>query len=74
MRAAAEACDIDEHVDTELMQLPSIPPATLHVSGAHQRALIFPLYATRPPPDGPLEDADGTDEDDSYDWYAHHTP
>ena len=67
IRAAAASCDIDEHKDTELERLPAVPPAALQLSET-TRALIYPLYATRPPPEGPLEDADMTDEDDTYDW------
>ena len=66
IRAAAEACDIEEHIDTELERMPAVPPAALQLEAG--RALIFPLYATRPPPEGPLEDADVTDEEDTYDW------
>ena len=66
-RTAAETCDIEEHVETELERLPAVPPAAMHLSET-KRALIYPLYATRPPPEGSLEDADLTDEEDSYDW------
>ena len=65
LRAAAETCDIDVD-DDELELMPAVPPATLHLSET-TRALIYPLYSTRPPP-GALEDADVTDEEDSYDW------
>ena len=45
----------------------AVPPAALHLSEkAH--ALVWPLYATQPPPPGALEDADMTDEEDQYDW------
>ena len=56
--------------DTELERLPAIPPAALHIgeTGEASFALIHPLYAARPPPPGALEDADLTDDEDSYDW------
>ena len=59
-----------KEVEAELEARPDgavVPPAALHLSEA-AHALIYPLYATRPPPEGPLEDADMTDEDDTYDW------
>jgi G3E family GTPase len=32
---------------------------------------VYAMYATHPPPDGPLEDADMEDEEESlYDWYT----
>ena len=71
IRAAAEFCDIaDEWKDSELGALPSIPPVALHLDEEATAALVYPLCALRPPPDGPLEDADLTDEDDTYDWYT----
>jgi hypothetical protein len=54
--------------DTELVRLPAVPPAALHLS-EREHALVYPLYAGQPPPAGtPLEDADLTDEEDTYDW------
>jgi len=32
---------------------------------------LYPLYATEPPVDGPLEDADMEDEESPYDWYLY---
>jgi len=73
-RAAAENCDIaDEWRHSELESLPAVPPAALHLGDEWpitRHALIYALYAARPPPPGPLEDADLTDEDDTYDWYT----
>ncbi len=31
---------------------------------------LLPVYATAPPPDGPLEDQDMEDEETTYDWYT----
>ena len=31
---------------------------------------LYPLYASRPPPPGPLEDQDQSDDEDLYDWYT----
>jgi G3E family GTPase len=77
IRAAAEHCDIDEWKDTELEKMPQVQPAVLYLGGAgegpqeqQQQALVYPLYAARPPPPGALEDADLTDDDDTYDWYT----
>ena len=78
LRAAVEFCDIaEEYKDTELERMPAVPPAALHLSekegggaGEAGHALIYPLYAARPPPPGALEDADLTDDEDLYDWYT----
>ena len=64
-----EQCDIED-MDAELQQLPSVPPAALHLRDEKGgRALIYPLYAMHAPR-GMLEDADVEDEEDSYDWYT----
>ena len=73
VRAASEYCDIDGQAEVELLR--HIPPVTLYmdVNGPqHEQrcVLVYALYAVQPPPDGPLEDADLTDDDDIYDWYT----
>ena len=71
VRAASEYCDIDGPAELEV--LPHIPPAVLYLEGRHSErryVLVHVFYARQPPPDGPLEDADLTDEDDLYDWYT----
>lgn len=72
VRAVADACDIDGQ--TEVVQLPGVPPVPLYgpAAGLPSGAVaqIHLLYACRGPPPGPLEDADATDEDDFYDWYT----
>lgn len=65
MRAACEFCDI---VEEELEDLPDIPPIAMYRSGCMTQIFVF--KASRPPPPGPLEDADMSDEEDYYDWYT----
>lgn len=70
MRAASRYCDIDGQAELEV--LPHIPPAALYVDGPQSErlcVLVYALYSVQPPQQGPLEDADLTDEDDLYDWY-----
>lgn len=67
VRAASEFCEIEG--STELLTLPQIPPAALYLSEG-RRAIIYPLYASHPPPPGALEEADLTDDEDLYDWYT----
>ena len=71
IRAASEHCDIEEVVENirELERVSEVAPASLYLEDG-QHALIYVLYAARPPPPGALEDADLTDEDDLYDWYT----
>ena len=68
-RAASEFCDIEQYVDSELLPLPSIPPVCMYRPDGVQ-VLVYAYYAARPPPEGPLEDADEEDDEDLYDWYT----
>ena len=48
-----------------------VPPATVYgPAGRRIVVQLVPLYATSPPPDGPLEDADIEDDETEYDWYT----
>jgi G3E family GTPase len=71
IRSIVEYCDVEAD---EVVPLPCIAP--IHVYGPRHRPgvliTLYPLYARQPPPDGPLEDQDMEDEDDSlYDWYTY---
>lgn len=65
LRAASEHCDIEGSEELELLPL---PPAAMYLDG--RCVHVHALYAVHPPPDGPLEEADITDEEDLYDWYT----
>ena len=57
---------------TEVRPLPEVPPVELftHQSNKPTRIQLYALYATQPPPDGALEEADMEDDETSYDWYT----
>jgi len=65
-RAAADLCDIDG--DAELELLSAVPPVAVYEHG--RCVQVFCFKAVHPPPDGPLEDADVSDDEDLYDWYT----
>eukprot|EP00930_Biecheleria_cincta_P057491 TRINITY_DN43425_c0_g1_i1.p1 TRINITY_DN43425_c0_g1~~TRINITY_DN43425_c0_g1_i1.p1 ORF type:complete len:944 (+),score=161.70 TRINITY_DN43425_c0_g1_i1:280-2832(+) len=66
-RAVEELCGgVDP--STELELLTSVPPLALLQGGQCIKLVCF--KAVHPPPPGPLEDADISDEEDSYDWYT----
>jgi G3E family GTPase/ADP-ribose pyrophosphatase YjhB (NUDIX family) len=70
IRALEEFTEVEA---TEVTALPLIPPVALYAP--NQRSMLvhlYPLYATEPPPDGPLEEADMEDEETPYDWYTYH--
>ena len=61
-------CDIDS--ESEIVKLaPEMPPVALYHSPSCRTDVYF-FYAARPPPPGPLEDADLEDDEDLYDWYT----
>ena len=53
----------------EVQSLPNVLPVSVYEAGPRHVRLV-PLYATAPPPDGPLEDADMEDDETPYDWYT----
>lgn len=58
---------------TEVEILPDVPPVeifTQQKASKPVRIQLWAFYATSPPPDGPLEDADMEDDEDPYDWYT----
>jgi len=67
IRAASELCDIDG--PAEVVALPAIPPAVVYRPDG-RRVWVHALYAARPPPPGPLENQDQSDDEDVYDWYT----
>ena len=64
--ALSTCCDVD---DDEVIALP-ISPVFLYRSCGGVTTVHF-FRARHPPPDGPLEDADLSDDEDSYDWYLY---
>lgn len=68
IRAAVEFTEVDA---TEMRVLPNVLPVAIYAPNGRQILIeLHPLYATEPPPDGPLEDADMEDAESPYDWYT----
>ena len=68
IRAAVEFTEVDA---TEMSVLPNVLPVAIYApNGRSIFVELHPLYATEPPPDGPLEDADLEDAESPYDWYT----
>lgn len=66
-RAVEELCGgVDPQTELEL--LTAVPPVALLAGGQCMKLVCF--KAVHPPPPGPLEDADISDDEDSYDWYT----
>ena len=67
-RALVEWCDIEAD-DNEVRHLDFLPPLALFRSGGGM-TFVHVFEAVNPPPEGPLEDADLSDDEDYYDWYT----
>ena len=77
LRAVVKFTEVEAH--EEVYALPWIPPVAAYyhtnpkkkTTSARPKKVvyIYPLYATNPPPDGPLEEADMEDDETPYDWY-----
>jgi G3E family GTPase len=68
IRAVVEFTEVEA---TEVRELPHIPPVAVYAPNKRPILMhLYPLYATSPPPDGPLEDADMEDDETPYDWYT----
>eukprot|EP00804_Cyclotella_cryptica_P028439 CCRYP_014210-RA/>CCRYP_014210-RA protein AED:0.01 eAED:0.01 QI:37/1/1/1/1/1/2/89/956 len=68
IRAAVEFTEVDA---TEMKVLPNVLPVAIYAPNDSPIFVeLHPLYATEPPPDGPLEDADIEDDESPYDWYT----
>ena len=65
VRATSELCDIEGAA--EVLPMPGIPPSVIYRADG-SRVWMYVLYAARPPPEGPLEDQDMSDDEDLYDW------
>jgi len=67
IRSIVEHCQVEAE---EVRVLPHLP--SLHLYDVTRRVLVqvLCLYATEPPPPGPLEDADMEDDETPYDWYT----
>ncbi|KAJ8611368.1 hypothetical protein CTAYLR_006478 [Chrysophaeum taylorii] len=66
LRAFATRCDVDEDDVSSLDG--KVAPLLLYHSGL---TTVHFFEARDPPPEGPLEDADLSDDDDAYDWYTY---
>ncbi|KAL7470575.1 hypothetical protein ACHAXS_010822 [Conticribra weissflogii] len=68
IRAVVEFTGVDA---TEVKGLPLILPIPVYLPNGRPILMdLLPVYATAPPPDGPLEDQDMEDEETTYDWYT----
>lgn len=68
IRAFVELAEVDA---TEVRELKNVVPVSIYAPSDRPILVqLYALYATSPPPDGPLEDADIEDEEDPYDWYT----
>jgi len=69
IRAVVEYTQVDAN---EVKILPHVLPVAVYAPNGRSIIVhLYPLYATEPPPDGPLEDADMLDEEYSYDWFSY---
>ena len=69
VRTVSQFCGIDG--ETEVKAVLNMPPVNIYMPAGRPVVLtMYALYASQPPPDGPLEDQDIEDEDDAYDWYT----
>ncbi|KAL7576709.1 hypothetical protein ACA910_005633 [Epithemia clementina (nom. ined.)] len=68
IRAVVEQVEVDAD---EVSVLTFIPPVAVYAPNDRPILMhLYPLYATAPPPDGPLEDQDMEDDETPYDWYT----
>jgi len=68
IRAVEELVEVEA---SEVLELKHVLPVAIYgPHGLPHLVQMHALYATEPPPDGALEDADLTDEDCCYDWYT----
>ncbi len=69
IRAVVEFTGVDA---SEVTALPWVPPVAVYAPNNRLVLMqLHALYATEPPPDGPLEDADMEDDETPYDWYTY---
>jgi ADP-ribose pyrophosphatase YjhB (NUDIX family) len=69
VRAVFEFADVE---DSEVRVLTQVLPVAIYApDGRPILVELYALYATNPPPDGPLEDADMEDDESPYDWYTY---
>lgn len=69
IRAVVEFTEVEK---TEVKILPHLLPVPIYAPHGRPRLVhLYPLYATEPPPDGPLEEADMEDDETPYDWYTY---
>eukprot|EP00931_Biecheleriopsis_adriatica_P100805 TRINITY_DN76048_c0_g1_i1.p1 TRINITY_DN76048_c0_g1~~TRINITY_DN76048_c0_g1_i1.p1 ORF type:complete len:941 (+),score=180.12 TRINITY_DN76048_c0_g1_i1:20-2842(+) len=65
-RAVEELTGVE--ADAELELLSAVPPLAVYQGSQVVKLVCF--KAVQPPPPGPLEDADMSDDEDYYDWYT----
>ena len=69
IRSVVEFTEVEA---TEVRPLPCILPVAVYAPNNRPILMhLYPLYATAPPPDGPLEEADMEDDETPYDWYTY---
>ncbi len=69
IRAVVEFTDVEAG---EVQVLNHVLPVAIYApNGRSIMVELYPLYATQPPPDGPLEEADMEDDETPYDWYTY---
>eukprot|EP00580_Thalassiosira_gravida_P019206 CAMPEP_0201658390 /NCGR_PEP_ID=MMETSP0494-20130426/1280_1 /ASSEMBLY_ACC=CAM_ASM_000839 /TAXON_ID=420259 /ORGANISM="Thalassiosira gravida, Strain GMp14c1" /LENGTH=1004 /DNA_ID=CAMNT_0048135371 /DNA_START=191 /DNA_END=3205 /DNA_ORIENTATION=- len=68
IRAVVEQTEVEA---AELAAVDMISPITMYApNGRRIVTKLVVFYATNPPPDGPLEEADMEDDETPYDWYT----
>eukprot|EP00584_Thalassiosira_punctigera_P024831 CAMPEP_0172555256 /NCGR_PEP_ID=MMETSP1067-20121228/58321_1 /TAXON_ID=265564 ORGANISM="Thalassiosira punctigera, Strain Tpunct2005C2" /NCGR_SAMPLE_ID=MMETSP1067 /ASSEMBLY_ACC=CAM_ASM_000444 /LENGTH=963 /DNA_ID=CAMNT_0013343771 /DNA_START=275 /DNA_END=3163 /DNA_ORIENTATION=- len=69
VRAVVEQTEVDA---SEAATVDMISPITVYAPNGRPIVMkLLVLYATAPPPDGPLEEADMEDDETPYDWYTY---
>ena len=69
VRAVVEYTKVDAN---EVKILNHVLPVAMYApNGRPIMVELYPVYATEPPPDGPLEDQDMEDDETPYDWYTY---
>jgi G3E family GTPase/ADP-ribose pyrophosphatase YjhB (NUDIX family) len=69
VRAVVAFTEVDAN---EVKVLTEVLPASIYApNGRPILTHLYAVYATMPPPDGPLEEADLEDDETPYDWYTY---
>merc|ERR1712032_781290 len=70
IRCVVHYMEVESEEVEAIPDVPSVDIFTQRANGKPLRVQLYALYATSPPPDGPLEDADIEDDEWDYDWYT----